>query len=191
MITSSSPCSSAIDSNASLGRTSTRGSASVSTRDVVVLARDLHDLFVELEEVHALDARVLQDLGDQMHVAATDHRDIARVRVREQRRVRQHLVVHVRVEVGHLHDAVEREHPAEPRRLEQHDLLELGAALLEHHGHVVGRVRRTTRLELLEPALGELGRHAALEEATVDLFGLERVAEHADDGVHVDVLDRR
>ncbi len=36
--------------------------------------------------------------------------------------------------------------------------------------------------------LGELGRHPAYEVATLDLLGFEGVAEHADDGVHVDML---
>ena len=128
-------------------------------RDLVVLARDLHDFLVELEEVHALDARVLQHLGDEVHVAAADHRDVARVRVREQRRVRQHLVVHVRVEVGHLHDAVEREHATEPRRLEQHDLLELGAALLEHLQR--RRTPRATRCPARTPRSAGRRRRAA------------------------------
>ena len=158
------------------------------TRHLVVLARDLHDLLVELEEIDALDPRMLQDLGDEMHVAPAHHGDIARVRVREQRGVRQHLVVHVGVEIGHLDDAVQREHPTEPRRLEEHDFLELRAPLLEHHSHVVRGVRRAARFELLEPPRGELGRDAPLEEADVDLVGLEGVAQHADDGFHVDVL---
>ncbi len=105
-----------------------------------MLARNLNHFLVELEQEHALDARVLQHLGDQMHVAAADHRDHARIGVREQRGVRQHLVVHVRVEVGHLHDAVERHDAAESGRLEQHDFLELGAPLFEDRGHVVGSV---------------------------------------------------
>ena len=189
MMTSSSPCSSAIDSNASRGRTSTRGSASVVAGDLVVLARDLDDLLVELEQVHPLDAGVLQHLGDEVHVAAADDRDVARVRVREQRRVRQHLVVHVRVEVGHLHDAVEGEHAAEARRLEQHDFLELGAALLEHLQDVVRGVRRGAGLVLLEAALGLLvGRDATRQVPAVDPLGLERVAQHADDRLEVGVV---
>ncbi len=157
------------------------------TRHFVVLARDVHDLLVELEQVDALDARMLEHLGDEMHVAAADHRDRTRIRVGEQRGVGEHLVVHVRVEVGHLHDAVEREDATEPRRLEQHDVLELGAALLEHHGHVVGRVRRAAGLELLEPAFGVFGRHTPREVPDVDAFGFERLPQHADDRLHVDV----
>ena len=159
------------------------------TRDLVVLARDLDDLLVELEQVHPLDAGVLQHLGDEVHVAAADDRDVARVRVREQHRVRQHLVVHVRVEVGHLHDAVEREHATEPRRLEEHDLLELGAALLEHLQHVVRT--RATRRPARTPRSGarpRVGRNAARQVAAIDPLGLERVAEHADDRLEVGVV---
>ena len=134
---------------------------------------------------------MLEHFGHQVHVAAADDRDVARVRVGEQRRVCQHLVVHVRVEVGHLHDAVEREHATEARRLEEHDLLELGAALLEHLRHVVAGLRRAARLVLFEPAGRQLGRHTAREVASVDALGLERVAEHTDDRFHVDVRAAR
>ena len=160
-------------------------------RDRVVLARDLHDLFVELEEVHALDARVLEDLGDEVDVAATHDRDRARVRVREQRGVGEHLVVHVRVEVGHLHDAVECEHAAEPGRLEQHELLVPRAAPLEHAQHVVARVRRAARLELLEAIGLGVRMHAAREEPAVDALGGERLAQHVDHRVEVDLVSAR
>src|SRR5207248_5524776 len=42
------------------------------TGDRVVLTRDLDNLLVELEEVHPLDARMLQHLGNEMYVAAAD-----------------------------------------------------------------------------------------------------------------------
>ena len=111
--------------------------------------------------------------------------------MREQRGVRQHLVVHVGVEIGHLHDAVEGEHAAEPGRLEQHHFLVLRAALLEHVEHVVGRVRRAAGLELLEPPRLELGRHAAGDVAGVDVIGFEGFAQHADDRVDVGAVAAR
>ena len=105
--------------------------------------------------------------------------------MREQRGVRQHLVVHVRVEVGHLHDAVEREHPPETGRLEQHHFLVLGAALLEHVEDVVGRVRRAAGLELLEALRLELRWHTSRQIPTVDPLGCERLAQHVDDRLDI------
>ncbi len=67
---------------------------------------------IELDQGHALDARVLEDLADRHAVAAADHEHAPRLPGRRQRRMHQRLVIAVLVARVELQVAVEEQaHP--------------------------------------------------------------------------------
>ena len=90
----------------------------------------LDDLRVDLDHDALLDLGVLQDLAGGATVAAPDHEGAADPRCAGHRRVHEHLVVEVLLQLAGLIHAVEREHPPVSLGLEELDLLEV--ALLAH-----------------------------------------------------------
>lgn len=103
--------------------------------------------------------------------------------------VGQHLVVHVGVHVGHLHDAVEGQDLAGLGVFEQQQVLELRSALLEHAPHRVRRLVDALRFVFLEPAgKGLFGPVASNHLMPHDALRLIRLLQHVENGIDVDVV---
>ncbi len=93
---------------------------------------ELDHRWIDLDLGEALDRLVLEHFLGDAAIAAADDQHLACVAVGEQRHVRHHLLVDELVLLGDLGGAVEHEHLAEERMLEQHEVLVLGLQLVEH-----------------------------------------------------------
>src|SRR5262249_24391990 len=93
---------------------------------------------VDLDLSEALDGLVLEHLLRDAAVAAADDQHLLRTPVRQDRHVSHHLVVDELIGAGDLGRAVEHEHLAEERMLEQHEMLVLGLLLVDHPLDLIG-----------------------------------------------------
>ena len=128
--------------------------------------------WVDLDLGEALDGLVLEHLLGDAAIAAADDQHVARIAVREQRHVRHHLLVDEFVALGDLGGAVEHQHLAEERLLEQHQVLVLGLRLVEHLVDPVAHAEA----EVVEQRLGD---PALLGHDSPQLLGLARTEETA------------
>ena len=87
---------------------------------------------IDLDKGRAVHRVVFQHLFQQAAIAAADNQDLAGAPMRQQRQVRQHLVIDEFVAFGRLDDAVQCENAAEFRILEQDQLLMVALAFVEH-----------------------------------------------------------
>ncbi|CRP21403.1 hypothetical protein PAERUG_P18_London_17_VIM_2_04_10_02879 [Pseudomonas aeruginosa] len=87
---------------------------------------------VDLDHGDPLDALVLGHLAQHTAVAAADDQHAPGRAVGEDRHVGEHLVVDELVGLGGLDHSVERHHPAHPGVFENHQVLVLGAHLMQH-----------------------------------------------------------
>ncbi len=97
-----------------------------------MLLGELDHRRIDLDLGEALDRLVLEHFLGDAAIAAADDQHVARVAMGEQRHVRHHLLVDEFVALGDLGGAVEHQHLAEERVLEQHEVLMLGLHLVEH-----------------------------------------------------------
>ena len=100
--------------------------------------------------VRRLTRLVLEHLLGDAAVAAADDQHFARIAVGEQRHVRHHLLIDEFVALGDLGCAVEHQHLAEERLLEQHEMLVLGLRFVEHLVDPVAHAKA----EVVEQRLG-------------------------------------
>ena len=120
------------------------------------LLRDLDDHAVDLRDVEVLNRRVADDLSEHAAVAAAHDQDLLRWVVdRAQGEVRDHLLIGELVALGGLDDAVEDENLTVGLRLEHHDVLEIGFALVKHLRHLEAHGLAGPHLvgDLAEPAV--------------------------------------
>ena len=89
-----------------------------------MLAADIDDQAVDVDEGGGLDAGMAKNLTKHAPVAAADDQHPLRVAMGEQRNVREHFVVGEFVPFRRLHNAVQGEDAAENRRLEDREFLE-------------------------------------------------------------------
>ena len=117
-------------------------------------------LGVDLDLGEAFDRLVLEHFLGDAAVAAADDEDVARIAVGEQRHMRHHLLVDEFVLLGDLGGAIEHQHLAEKRLLEQHQMLVLGLHFVEHLVDLKGHAET----EIVEQRLGNpaLLRHRPL-----------------------------
>ncbi len=115
-----------------------------------VLLGELDHRRIDLHLGEALDGFVLEHFLGDAAIAAADDEHLAHVAVGEQRHVRHHLLVNELVLLGDLGGAVEHEHLAEERLLEQHQMLVLGLHLVEH----LVDLKRHAEAEFVEQRLG-------------------------------------
>eukprot|EP00754_Rhynchopus_humris_P030116 Rhum_TRINITY_DN15258_c6_g1::Rhum_TRINITY_DN15258_c6_g1_i1::g.148169::m.148169 len=106
-----------------------------------VLAAELHHLLVDVDHHALLHRLVAQHLAGRRALATAADEDVLRVRVRQERRVHQRLVVDVLVELRRLDEAVDDEDLAERRRVADVDLLELRLRRLQHLIDAVGEAQ--------------------------------------------------
>ena len=107
-------------------------------------AADLDDLRVHLDEIDLLHALVARQFAHHATVSRADDENVAHAGVHGHGDVRDHLVVDELVALRQHDVAVQREHPAEFRRLKDIDLL-IAAALriqMPVHADAVLDVRR-------------------------------------------------
>jgi hypothetical protein len=119
-----------------------------------VLAGERDHRRIDLDLGEPLDRVMLERLFGDAAVAATDDQHLARSPMGEDRHVAHHLVIDELIAGGDLRCPVEHEDTAEVRVLEQHEMLVLGARLMQHPRHLEARLE-SERLEqgFEDPAL--------------------------------------
>mmetsp|Transcript_95667 Transcript_95667/g.274711 ORF Transcript_95667/g.274711 Transcript_95667/m.274711 type:complete len:291 (+) Transcript_95667:189-1061(+) len=123
------------------------------------LLRGLDDTAIDLAHCCLLHAAVLHDLTQNAPVATADDEDLLRALVGEHGQVRQHLLVGALVALAHLDHSVQDQNVTPGRRLENHDVLEVGLGVRKHLLHLQGvRLTRPLRVLLHEPAVFDQGR---------------------------------
>jgi hypothetical protein len=92
------------------------------------LDRFLDDQAVDLAEDGLLHLRVLDDFANTAAVAAADHQYLLRLRMGEEGRMHDHVVVDELVALGHHHQPVEEHHAPVFEGLDDVELLEFALA---------------------------------------------------------------
>eukprot|EP00967_Tisochrysis_lutea_P108866 scaffold168878_cov33-Tisochrysis_lutea.AAC.1 len=124
------------------------------------LLRDVAHQRVNLAHGDILDAGVLAHLAKDPTITATHDKHRRRVRVREHRQMRDHLLVCKLIALGHLDHSIEDEDSAVGGGFKDEDILEVRASLEEHLLYLDRhRLPGPHHLILSEPAV--LDRHRA------------------------------
>src|SRR5262249_22865072 len=103
-----------------------------------VLLGELDHRGVDLDLSETLNRLMLEHLLRDAAVAAADDQHLLRMAVRQDRHMGHHLVVDELILAGDLRRAVEHQHLAEERVLEQHEMLVRGLQLVDHPLDLVG-----------------------------------------------------
>ena len=97
-------------------------------------AGETNDLAVDLDHHRALNGAMLQHAAQHAAIAGADDQHPSRFAMRQQRYVRDHLLVDELVSLGYLHRAVEHHHAPMRGAVKDHDVLK-GAAHAGEFAH--------------------------------------------------------
>mmetsp|Transcript_10075 Transcript_10075/g.15120 ORF Transcript_10075/g.15120 Transcript_10075/m.15120 type:complete len:296 (+) Transcript_10075:280-1167(+) len=97
-----------------------------------VLFRVFDDICIKLANVNFLDTRVLCNLPQNSSISTANHQNFLRVWMSEQRNMRHHFLVGEFILFSDLDDTVEYENSSMVRGGEDENVLEFGAAVVEH-----------------------------------------------------------
>ena len=112
---------------------------------------ELDHFGIDLDLGEALDRFVLEHLLGDAAIAAADDEHLARLAMGEQRHMRHHFLIDEFVFLADLGRAIEHQHLAEERLLEQDEMLVRGLLLVEHSVGLIGHAEA----ERIEQRLGD------------------------------------